>query len=250
MGTLRDSARREAQPARAQAAVQVEHTQPRVAARHALFVVVWLAVALAAFLALALWATGAAYSPFDVVITQFLQSARAPAFARFMEAVSAPGNGPEALILASLLIVAVAVAGLRWEATVAALAALLSYALAFWVKEVVRRPRPAAPLVEVFQKLANYSFPSGHVLFYTGFYGFLAYLAFVRLKPSPARTVLVCALLAAVALVGPSRIYLGEHWASDVLGGYLLGSIIVLVAAQAYQWGRAHLPGAAQRDDH
>jgi undecaprenyl-diphosphatase len=49
------------------------------------------------------------------------------------------------------------------------------------VKDLIQRPRPAATLVHVLAKLTDYSFPSGHVMFYTGFYGFIVFLAFTLL---------------------------------------------------------------------
>ena len=64
---------------------------------------------------------------------------------------------------------------------------------------------------------------------FTAFFGFLCYLACTKLAPSWRRTTLVAALLATIVLMGVARIDSGEHWPSDVLGGYLLGGLWLMV---------------------
>jgi undecaprenyl-diphosphatase len=105
-------------------------------------------------------------------------------------------------------------------------------------KLVVNRPRPDALLVHVIEKLTDTSFPSGHVLFYVTFVGFLWFLCYTLLKPGWKRTLALWAFGAVVALVGLSRIYMGEHWPSDVLGAYLLGSICLVLTIALYRWGK------------
>jgi undecaprenyl-diphosphatase len=101
--------------------------------------------------------------------------------------------------------------------------------------------------VEVLRELAGFGFPSGHVVFYTGFFGFLWFLSYTLLKRSRRRTVLLWSLAALVALVGPSRIYLGAHWASDVIGGYLLGSLALLGEIWLYEWGKGRFFNAGEQ---
>ena len=75
------------------------------------------------------------------------------------------------------------------------------------------------------------SFPSGHVLATVGFYGVLGLIAW---RSSTKRSLGVGALAASaivIALVGFSRIYLGVHWMSDVVGGFLVGAVFVLATA-------------------
>jgi undecaprenyl-diphosphatase len=92
--------------------------------------------------------------------------------------------------------------------------------------------------------LGGSSFPSGHVLTYVGTYGFLAYLAYSLLRPVPVRRVAVGGLVGLIALVGPSRIYQGHHWATDVLASYLLGMSYVALVAAVYRRWLAERPGA------
>ena len=75
----------------------------------------------------------------------------------------------------------------------------------------------------VAAELGGSSFPSGHVLTYVGTYGWLAALANALIRPAAPRRIIVAGLGALVALVGPSRIYQGHHWPTDVAASYLLG---------------------------
>lgn len=96
-----------------------------------------------------------------------------------------------------------------------AAAALLNFLL----KNLFRRARPdVLPLVHA----GGYSYPSGHSMISAAFYGYLLYLCAVRLK-RPWRRVLPAALALLILAIGISRVYLGVHYASDVIGGFLAG---------------------------
>jgi undecaprenyl-diphosphatase len=155
-----------------------------------------------------------------------------------MVAISWLGFSPQSIIITALIILLILVFGLQWEALVALIAALLSIGLNVLVKDLIMRPRPAATLVHVLATLKDFSFPSGHVMYYTGFFGFIVFLAFTLLKPSLKRTLLVVFFGLLVLLVGISRIYVGEHWASDVVGAYLLGALTLVAIIQLYRWGK------------
>ena len=87
----------------------------------------------------------------------------------------------------------------------------------------VHRPRPEAALVHVIRHANGWSFPSGHVIFFTWF---IAYLLLILGRPHLPRPVYIAGWVlqgVILALVAISRIYTGEHWPSDVLAGLLLG---------------------------
>ena len=128
--------------------------------------------------------------------------------------------------------------GFQWEAVATLFATLFTPIVNVIVKDYIRRPRPTVDLVHVFRILDSYSFPSGHVMFYVGLFGFVWFLVYTLLKRSWRRTALLILIGAFIALVGPSRIYLGQHWPSDVLGAYLLGSLTLLVNLWFYRWGK------------
>jgi len=108
------------------------------------------------------------------------------------------------------------------------------------VKETVGRPRPSRDLVRVVNTLGENSFPSGHVVHYVTFYGFLFYIFFTHLRHGMWRNATLSLLAILVLLVGPSRVYMGEHWPSDVGGAYLVGSLWLAVEIVAYLELKAH----------
>ena len=156
-----------------------------------------------------------------------------------MSLISWFGFSPQSYVLAALIVLGIYLLGFRWEAISALVAALLPPIVNTIVKGIIRRPRPTVDLVHVLRILNSYSFPSGHVMYYVGFFGFLWFLAYTLLKRSWRRTLLLVFLGVLIALIGASRIYLGQHWASDVLGAYLLGSLTLVAILQFYRWGKA-----------
>jgi undecaprenyl-diphosphatase len=186
---------------------------------------------------LAVLAHRSATFPGDLAFTRALQSHRSPAVAGLMVAVSWLGFLPQVAVLGGMVVVALFLRGLRWEAA-ALLFAACGAGLMAVVKLIVGRPRPSADLVQVFGWLSTSSFPSGHAMQFTAFGGFLGFLVYSWLEPSWGRRVLLIALAALIVLVGPSRIYLGQHWLSDVIGGYLLGSLWLALTLQFYRWGK------------
>ncbi len=205
--------------------------------RAVLFLVLLLIVT-AAFAVLTFLVKTTPSFPLDLQITLGIQSINIPVFGGLMVAVSWLGFSPQSVIITALIILLILGFGLQWEALVALIAALLSIGLNVLVKDLIMRPRPAVTLVHVLATLKDYSFPSGHVMFYTGFYGFIMFLAFTLLKPSWKRTLLLVFFGLLVLLVGVSRIYVGEHWASDVVGAYLLGTLTLVAIIELYRWGK------------
>lgn len=199
---------------------------------------VYLVVATVAFGILAVLASLFNYFPIDLSITRAVQFYNAAWFAGLMSVVSLPGYAPQSFVMVGAVIVLLFVIGLRWEAVAALLAGAGAAGLGSLIKLIVHRPRPGANLVNVVQQLNDPSFPSGHVLQYTAFFGFLIFLAYSLLKPSWGRTAIYLVLGSLVALVGLSRIYLGDHWASDVTGAYLLGSLWLALSITVYRWGK------------
>lgn len=174
----------------------------------------------------------------DLQITKAIQLINFPFFASFMSLVSWPGFGPQVVFITGLIILLIFSFGLHWESAMALVAASFSTGINLMVKDLIQRPRPASNLVNVFEKLTDLSFPSGHVMFYIGFYGFIGFLAFSLLKPSLKRSFLLTFFGGLVVLIGASRIYLGQHWASDVLGAYFLGGLMLEAYIQIYLWGK------------
>ena len=171
----------------------------------------------------------------DLRITRFIQRFDDHYFHWLMVAVSWPGyfgrQWVVALCVAALL--------LRFRLKIEAACLLIGlgsiWLLTNAIKIIVGRPRPSPDLVEVYANSVACSFPSGHVTTYMALYGFLLYLVYTLMRPSPLRSALLIVLGALIGLVGLSRVYLGAHWASDVFGGYCLGFIWLALTIYFYR---------------
>ena len=194
-------------------------------------------VAAAVFVTLAVLAHWVAYFPIDLRITRAVQAYHGDPFARAMYAISWIGFMPQVWVICLVTAGLILAFGLRWEALLC-LFAQAGVIVGSLVKLIVTRPRPSSDLVHVFAQLPSSGFPSGHVLEFTCFGGYLIFLNYTLVKPSAGRSILMGALLGLIVLMGLSRIYQGQHWFSDVMGAYLLGSLWLAFTIKLYRWGK------------
>jgi len=174
--------------------------------------------------------------PVDVTITREFQENQMPFLKGFMIAVSFLGN--QAIIFTALIFLTALcfwIVRLRLEALFIAGLSIISSITNTLIKLLVSRPRPTAQFVSIFQYATGQSFPSGHVMSYVAFWGLLFSLGLILFRRDRWwHYVLLIIPALFVVLVGPSRIYLGDHWASDVLGGYLFGGLLLGIALWVY----------------
>jgi membrane-associated phospholipid phosphatase len=166
--------------------------------------------------------------PLDVAITRSFQQNQAPWLRITMLAISYPGNS--LLLPALVLLTAVFfwLVGFRLEAVLVVGLSTISLLLNLLLKVQVSRPRPTANLVHIFQVAVGYSSPSGHVMAYIAYWGLLFFFGVILFEGGHWwRTTLLIISAAFVVLIGLSRVYLGDHWASDVLGAYLIGGVLL-----------------------
>ena len=202
---------------------------------------VWTIVSTgAAFVALAVFAHLRPTLPGDLAITRAVQGVRAAWFHTLLEPFNRLGFPPVVDVVYGTVTVLLFLRGLRREAASSAFCGLGAAGLNFLTKALVGRPRPPAELVHVEHHVSSPTFPAGHVLNFTAFAGFLAYLAWMQMAPSWRRTALVTMLASMMALMGLARIDSGEHWTSDVLGGYLLGSLWLAATVSFYHRRERH----------
>ncbi len=90
------------------------------------------------------------------------------------------------------------------------------------IKLIISRQRPPADLVHILTPATGYSYPSGHAVFFTWMSFMLAFSLAPRVK-APYRPVLWIMAGAVIVLTCLARVWAGDHWPSDVLGGVLLG---------------------------
>lgn len=170
------------------------------------------------------WWTGV-----DTAVTDWIVDHRTPALTSFLRAVSFLGNSPQGTIIAALAVVALwwwtrALAPAAVLAGMACLAAFLSSA----TKLLVARERPPADMRLV--SIRTHSFPSGHVASTTVL---VVGLIVVTAGALTGVALLLARIAAATAVVlmAISRVYLGVHWFTDVVGGALLGTAVALLGA-------------------
>ncbi len=178
----------------------------------------------------------------DARVSSWLAGNRSDWLTAAMQAVTVLGSGwvafPLLLGCAAWLGPRAARAG-RWRDAVVLGAVAGGTALVVQIlKALLARPRP--DVADALTTAVGYAFPSGHATQAAVVYGLIAWLAVRRW---PARRLPIWLGAAALAgLIGFSRLYLGVHWLSDVLAGYLLAGF-VLVLAQASTRKRRVSPG-------
>ncbi len=95
------------------------------------------------------------------------------------------------------------------------------------IKLAVSQSRPDSPLIRIVNPQNDFGYPSGHTFFAIMVLGIIAFLLFFILHKTYLRvlTLTISALL--IIIIGISRIYLGEHWPSDVIGAYFIGGFFL-----------------------
>jgi undecaprenyl-diphosphatase len=164
----------------------------------------------------------------DVSMTLRVQRRQHPYLTRGMRIVSWLGFRPQSLILPGASVMLAWLLGNERDARYLIAAWGASFA-SYTTKRLVMRPRPNGQEVQVVEaELRDSSFPSGHVLHYVVFWGFVGYLWDWHVRRTWLRRIPLSIIAAIISLVGISRIYLGHHWLTDVLGSYSLGTGILL----------------------
>jgi len=167
-------------------------------------------------------------------LMQTITGFRLPIFDSIMRFISSFGDGITAILTFLVFAFALFIRGFRKEFKISFLVwvgPLLSWGL----KEIIARPRPEEFLLEGYSLPNDFSFPSGHVVFYVVFFGLIAlYAKYLPGLSAFGRKLLLGSSLLLISLVGISRVYLGVHWPTDVIGGYLLGLAILGVIIFIY----------------
>jgi membrane-associated phospholipid phosphatase len=210
----------------------VSPTRARVRARWA---EISFLLALGVYALLALLANRYAYFGWDLELARRIQSISAPGFGVVMTAVSLLGNWYFAWPAVIVTGVALISKGLRIEGVLCMAGPASGSLVNRLLKLAIGRPRPTDALVHVTRAYHHESFPSGHVVFFIEFFGFLFFLSYVLLKPGRLRRGGLVVLGLLIVLVGVSRVYLGAHWPSDVLGAYLAGGVWLMLMIEIYR---------------
>lgn len=111
--------------------------------------------------------------------------------------------------------------------------AISSLVLMLLLKQLFRRKRPLSPLLKAAKGL---SFPSGHAIMAVTFYGLLIYILQHIITIDWLKYLLTFLVIGLIILIGFSRVYLRVHYASDVLGGFIIGLLWLLISLAILKW--------------
>jgi membrane-associated phospholipid phosphatase len=187
-----------------------------------------------AFLGLVAMASRPEPNRVDVAITRRFQRRVPRGGGMVLRLVSSPGYAPFTHSVVLALAANYWALGRRRDAifSVGTMGAGFSTGI---VKLLIKRPRPDLSFRLHQRLLKDNSFPSGHATHFTVFYGYVFFLARRSLPSGPLRTFVLAYCATLMVLVGPSRIYLGHHWASDVAAGQMIGLVYLLTMLQVYE---------------
>ena len=176
--------------------------------------------------------------PGDLPIAEWMQSLSLPLLSDFMDGVSVLGDWIPAAVMTTAVVVLLWVLRRRADAIYMALITVGSTPLNRLTKELVDRPRPDELLMKTTESLSSNSFPSGHTVFASVFFGLLIlYISDLDLGPRWVRRIFQVLLIGLILSMGTSRVYLGVHWPSDIIGGYTFGAIYLTLV----MWHRGHI---------
>jgi len=111
--------------------------------------------------------------------------------------------------------------------------AISSLMLMLLLKQLFQRKRPLSPLLKAAKGL---SFPSGHAIMAVTFYGLLIYILQYIITIDWLKYLLTLLVIGLIILIGFSRVYLRVHYASDVLGGFIIGLLWLLISLAILKW--------------
>lgn len=157
----------------------------------------------------------------DNVIINNIVAIRNPALSQVMLSATFIGNLVGYLLIIPILTIFFIIRK-NWRLSLQiTIVLLLSSGLNIMLKNTIERQRP--PEAEHLVFASFYSFPSGHAMSAITFYGFIVYLSAILIKKAWLKNGIILLCIVITALIGMSRVYLGVHYPSDILAGYIAG---------------------------
>lgn len=141
--------------------------------------------------------------------------------------VSSIGDKNFILVVLAFLGVCVLFAFKHKQEALLLILSCISFIASYILKFIFKFPRPVTAQIDF--ALDYYSFPSSHVMAYTVIFGYVLYLTFkIKRLSRFLRYILQSVSIYFIALVGVSRVYLGQHFPADVYAGYIFGAIYLI----------------------
>ncbi len=151
----------------------------------------------------------------------FVENLRSNSMTTMMKIITEFGN-----IFIMLFIILLLFLKNKKESFYASINMCLIFIINLIVKLIVQRPRPSG--YNLINE-SNFSFPSGHSMVSTAFYGFLIYLVYRNIKEKKLKYSLIILLFLLIIFICISRIYLGVHYFSDTLAGFFLSLSYLMI---------------------
>lgn len=193
-----------------------------------------LGIILLGFIALTALVYAFPHSVIDIEFSEEIQEHPFPLLDSVMKSISAVGIFPYSVIIVLCMALIFYFFKFRREALYICLT-LISGVVSASLKIIINRPRPTEDMVRIVEKASHQSFPSGHVLFYVVFFGFLTLLMYhIKSIARALRITIASISLFLVFTIPFSRVYLGAHWFTDVLAGFLAGMLCLLILSYFY----------------
>jgi undecaprenyl-diphosphatase len=183
---------------------------------------------------LAVFAHFTPYFPGDLAATRFVQSLSSQFITSFMTLVSQGFTNIPAVVMVIACAVLIWWRLGRLEGIFMAASGVLS-PIANLLKLLIEQPRPPASLIDIITPAGGLGFPSGHAFFAAMVLGMLIYFVLRYVTLQPLKWLLVAGLIFIILLVGYSRVYLGDHWTSEVIASYMIASGFLLLLTVFYE---------------
>ena len=187
-----------------------------------------LAISLSVFIFLLINVLLNNISSFDISIYNVIMSLKSDFMTFIMKAITRFGDAETLILIAIICLIFIKNKKIGGSIAInLASVGLMNYIL----KKIIQRPRP--PLEFRMVEESSFSFPSGHAMASMAFYGLIIYFINKNMKNEKLKKIISISLSILIFLIGISRIYLGVHYASDVIAGFAI-SIVYLVLYITY----------------
>ncbi len=186
-----------------------------------------ISILLIVFLLLTILVLTGSVKLFDSSIYNFLINLRSKPMDTFMKTITKFGNTMSVIIILAILVFILK----KDDGYLLVINTVCVVSSNQILKHIIRRPRPDH-LRLVKEK--GFSFPSGHSMVSIALYGILIYIVNKNIKNKTLKIILISLLSLLILFIGLSRIYVGVHYPSDVLSGYILATVITILVIDYY----------------